>query len=92
MSFKDRVCCMCDEHKKFLARINGGQKLYCMRCKAKITKEHGREYWKPCSFQEFLEASCVSMGRKVDGSSNMLTGLKEQLRQIKGEEENNKKD
>ena len=54
MSFKDRVCCMCDKHKRFLARINGGQKLYCMQCPAKITKEHGQNYWKPCSFQKFL--------------------------------------
>ena len=63
-----------------------------MQCKAKITKEHGMGYWKPCSFVEFLEASCVSMDKKTDGSSNMLTGLKEQFRQIKDEEENNKKD
>ena len=54
MEFKDRVCCMCDKCKKFLARINAGQKFYCMQCQAKITKEHGRGYWKPCSFEEFL--------------------------------------
>lgn len=60
MEFKDRVCCICDEHKKFLSRPNGGQKLYCMQCKAKITKEHGHGYWKPCSFEEFLEASSKS--------------------------------
>ena len=83
---------MCDKHKKFLARVNAGQKLYCMQCQAKITKEHGQGYWKPCSFQEFLEASCLSMEKKADGSSNMLTGLKEQLRQIKDEETNNKKE
>jgi len=82
---------MCDKHKKFLARINGGQKLYCMQCQAKITKEHGTEYWKPCSFQKFLEASCISMDKKVDGSSNILTGLKEQLRQIKDEDADNNK-
>ncbi|MGY5140812.1 MAG: hypothetical protein ACW9W9_05325 [Candidatus Nitrosopumilus sp. Bin_571-38] len=64
MLFKDRVCCICDEHKEFLSRPNGGQKLYCMQCKAKITKEHGQGYWKPCSFVEFLEASCKSRDKK----------------------------
>jgi hypothetical protein len=66
MLFKDRVCCICDEHKEFLSRPNGGQKLYCMQCKAKITKEHGQGYWKPCSFGEFLEASSKSMEKKSD--------------------------
>jgi len=55
---------MCDKHKKFLARINAGQKLYCMQCEAKITKEYGKEYWKPCSFEEFLEASSSSRRKK----------------------------
>ncbi len=83
---------MCDKHKKFLARINAGQKLYCMQCQAKITKEHDQGYWKPCSFQEFLEASCLSMEKKAAGSVNMLTGLKKQFRQIKDEDADNKKD
>ena len=82
---------MCDKHKRFLARINGGQKLYCMQCEAKITKEHGKGYWKPCSFEEFLEASSSSRGKKEDRTSNMLTGLKEQFRQIKDKEADNKK-
>ena len=82
MAVKDRVCCVCDQHKKFLSRPNAGQKLYCMECKAKITKEYGQGYWKPCSFGEFLEASCVSMEKKVDGSSNMMTGLKEEFREF----------
>jgi len=51
---------MCDKHKRFLAGINGGQKLYCMQCQAKSTKEHGQGYWKPYSFEEFLEASSSS--------------------------------
>ena len=55
---------MCDKHKKFLARINAGQKLYCMQCETKITKEHGKGYWKPCSFEEFLEASSSSRRKK----------------------------
>ncbi|KAF6248675.1 MAG: hypothetical protein DSN69_07060 [Nitrosopumilus sp. YT1] len=55
MKFEDRVCCICNEHKKFLAQINAGKKLYCMQCEAKITKEYGSNYWKPCSFREFFE-------------------------------------
>ena len=81
MEFKDRVCCICDKHKRFLGRINGGQKLYCMQCQAKITKEYGQEYWKPCSLQEFLEASCVSMGKKRDRSSNMFSNIRKTLQQ-----------
>ena len=66
MAFKDRVCCICNEHKRFLSRPNAGQKLYCIQCKAKITKEHGQDYWKPCSFEGFLEASSKSMEKKSD--------------------------
>ena len=36
---EEKVCCICNEHKKFLGRINAGQKLYCMQCQAKITEE-----------------------------------------------------
>ena len=36
---EEKVCCICNEHKKFLGRINPGQKLYCMQCQAKITEE-----------------------------------------------------
>ena len=91
MLFKDRVCCICDEHKEFLSRPNGGQKLYCMQCKAKITKEHGMGYWKPCSFGEFLEASCVSMYKKTDRPPNMLTGLKEHFEKFEKEEDDDDK-
>jgi len=81
--WEDRVCCICDKHKKFLARVNAGQKLYCMECQAKLTKEHGSDYWKPCSFLEFMESMSSSM--------NNRTTFKEQLRQIKEEEKNNEK-
>ena len=90
MLFKDRVCCICDEHKEFLSRPNGGQKLYCMQCKAKITKEHGQGYWKPCSFGEFLEASCKSRDKKMDRPPNMLTGLKEQFEKFEEDDDDDK--
>ena len=93
MSFKDRVCCMCDKHKKFLARINTGKKLYCMQCEAKINKEYGKNYWKPCSFGEFFENWSKEIRDKRKGNSgpsNMFTGLKEVIRQME-EKENNEK-
>ena len=93
MSFKDRVCCMCDKHKKFLARINTGKKLYCMQCEAKINKEYGKNYWKPCSFGEFFEnwsKEIRDKRKRKSGTSNMLTGLKEVIRQME-EKENNEK-
>ena len=76
-------CCMCGKHKKFLARINAGKKLYCMQCETKITKEYGANYWKPCSFTEFFESMSeeIDSNRKKRGSGNWSL-LKEQLQQI----------
>ena len=85
MRFQDRVCCICNEHKKFLARPNAGQKLYCIQCKAKITKEYGSAYWKPCSFTEFFEKMSKQINpnrKKSDGNWSLL---KEQMRQIEKE-------
>ena len=55
MMNEKRVCCICNEHKKFLAIINTGKKLYCMKCEAKITKEYGPNYWTPCTMEEGFE-------------------------------------
>ena len=52
---KERVCCICNKHKKFLATINTSKKLYCMECERKITKEYGSNYWKPCTMVEGFE-------------------------------------
>ena len=73
---EDKVCCMCGEHKKFLARINAGKKYYCISCQGKITKS-GMDYWKPCSMQEFF-GNILSDKKKP-------YSLKEHLRQIKEE-------
>ena len=81
---------MCNEKKKFLAQINAGKKLYCMQCETKINKEYGTDYWKPCSFVEFLRNIPISRKRRFGKTSNMLTGLKEVIRQME-EEENNEK-
>lgn len=55
MTREDRVCCICNEKKKFLGRINVSAKYYCIQCQAKITREYGSSYWNPCSFEEFFE-------------------------------------
>jgi len=88
---EEKVCCICNEHKKFLGRINAGQKLYCMQCQARITREYGTDYWKPCSFQEFLEATLSSRKKGKRKPVNMFNNLRETLRQIKEEENIEKK-
>ena len=80
---------MCGEHKKFLARVNAGQKLYCMKCQSKITKEYGTDYWKPCSQIEFFESMSSHMREKSNRKpGNMLSSIKELFR--KWDEENAK--
>ena len=86
--FKDRVCCICNEHKKFLAQINAGKKLYCMQCEAKITKEYGISYWKPCSFQEFMEAFSSSIQKGKRKPANMFNNIRETLQQFEEETKN----
>jgi len=88
---EEKVCCICNEHKKFLARINAGQKLYCMQCQAKITKEYGTDYWKPCSFQEFMKATLSSRKKGKMKPANMFNNLSETLRQIDDEAKNMEK-
>ena len=80
---KERVCCICNQNKKFLARINTVKKLYCMQCEAKITREYGLDYWKPCSFEKFFVSMSESIGKKRKGrKSNMFSSMKETLREI----------
>ena len=83
MMNKERVCCICNEHKKFLAIVNTSKKLYCMECQNKITKEYGSNYWKPCTMEEGFE-NLLSLRKN-------RTTFKEQMRQIK-EEFKNKED
>ena len=85
---EEKVCCMCNEHKKFLGRINAGQKLYCMQCQTKITKEYGIDYWKPCSFQEFMEAFSSSIHKGKRKSANMFDNIRETLRKFDDEVKN----
>jgi len=52
---EDKVCCVCNEHKRFLGRVDGGKNYYCTKCTTKINKS-GMKYWRDCSFVEFLES------------------------------------
>jgi len=85
--FEDRVCCICNEHKKFLGSFNAGKKLYCNECEVKINKEYGSNYWKPCSFEEFLQ-SVSSQHKKSSKPRNMFSSMRETIRQMKEEEDN----
>ncbi len=87
---EEKVCCMCGEHKKFFGRVNTGEKLYCMKCQRKITKEYGSDYWKPCSQVEFFE-SMLSHMKKRSGKPNMFNNLRETIRQFEEEEKNKEK-
>jgi len=82
MMNKERVCCICNEYKKFLGSINAGKKLYCMKCQNKITKEYGNDYWKPCTFEEFLK-SASSQHKKSSNPRNMFSNMRETIQKMK---------
>jgi hypothetical protein len=74
-------CCMCGT-TKFIGRINMGDKFYCNACQAKITREHGPDYWKSCSSADFFEKMSDSMGEKGSWrKSNMFTNLRKTLQE-----------
>lgn len=73
---EEKVCCMCNEKKKFLGLVNAGKKYYCIKCQVKITKS-GMNYWKPCSMEEGFENLLSTRKKRYS--------LKEHLRQIKEE-------
>jgi|APSaa5957512535_1039671.scaffolds.fasta_scaffold02239_5 hypothetical protein len=76
---EERICCMCGEHKKFLARVNTGKKYYCIKCQTKITKS-GMDYWKPCSQVEFFESMLSEMREGSNRKSgNMFSNIKRTL-------------
>ena len=79
---EEKICCICHKHKKFLALINTGQKLYCMQCETKITEEYGIDYWKPWSFQEFMEAFSSSIHKGKRKPTNMFDNLRETLQKF----------
>ena len=50
----ENVCCYCNEIDQYCSRVNGGKNYYCMKCIKKI-EESKMDYWKDCSFEEFLQ-------------------------------------
>lgn len=74
----DKVCCICNENKKFLGLVNAGKKYYCNSCIAKINKS-GMDYWKPCSMEEGFENYLSTRKKRHGGSSNMFSSMREEL-------------
>ena len=50
---KGNICCYCNETSQYCSRVNGGKNYYCMKCIKKID-DSKMDYWKDCSFEEFL--------------------------------------
>ena len=50
----ENVCCYCNEMNPYCSRVNGGNNYYCIKCISKI-EESKIDYWKDCSFEEFLQ-------------------------------------
>lgn len=73
-----KVCCVCNENKRFLGRINGGKNYYCNSCISKINKS-GIDYWKDCSFEKFLESISNDRSKKQYSEHPMADGMRRTL-------------
>ena len=85
---EEKVCFICNENNKILETNKTGKKLYCMQCETKITKEYGSDYWKPCSFQKFMEAFSSSIHKGKRKPANMFNNIRETLRKFDDEVKN----
>lgn len=72
---EDKVCCVCLEYKKFLGRINGGKNYYCVGCSTKIIKSK-MDYFKDCSFENFLESINDDKPPRAHSNTPMADGLR----------------
>ena len=72
---EDKICCVCNEHKRFLARINGGKNYYCTKCSTKI-RQSGMKYFKDCSFVNFLESINDDKPPRPYSNTPMADGLR----------------
>ena len=59
---KEKICNYCNEESKFGGRVNGGNNYYCIKCISKI-EESKIDFWKDCSFEEFLQNFLQRKGR-----------------------------
>jgi len=82
---EDKVCCMCNEKKKFLGRMNAGKKYYCIKCEAKINKS-GMDYWKPCSSVEFFENMSSEWKNGDYRKPNMFRNMRKVLQEADKED------
>jgi len=85
MKKKHAVCAT--KIKNFLRVLMLEKKYYCMSCQTKISKS-GMDYWKPCSFQEFMEAFSSSIHEGKRKPANMFNNLRETLRKFDDEVKN----
>jgi len=74
---EENVCCYCNEASQYCSRVNGGNNYYCMKCIAKI-EELGMDYWKNCSFEEFLGR--ISTKNRKNSETPFADHIREELK------------
>ena len=74
---KEEICNYCNEASKFGGRVNGGKNYYCLKCIKKIN-DSKIDYWKECSFDEFLES--IPTKNRKDSETPCADHIREELR------------
>ena len=74
---KEELCNYCNEASKFGGRVNGGKNYYCLKCIKKIN-DCKIDYWKDCSFDEFLES--IPTKNRKDSETPFADHIREELR------------
>ena len=74
---KEELCNYCNEASKFGGRVNGGKNYYCLKCIKKIN-DSKIDYWKECSFDEFLES--IPTKNRKDSETPFADHIREELR------------
>ena len=74
---EENVCCYCNEANQYCSRVNAGTNYYCMKCIAKIEKL-GIDYWKDCSFDEFLGS--IPTKNRRDSETPLADHIREELK------------
>ena len=77
MLIKEELCNYCSEASKFGGRVNGGKNYYCLKCIKKIN-DSKIDYWKECSFDEFLES--IPTKNRKDSETPFADHIREELR------------
>jgi len=74
---KGNICCYCNENSQYCSRVNGGKRYYCMKCIKKID-DSKMDYWKDCSFEEFL--SSIPTKNRRDSETPFADHIREELK------------